>query len=187
MKLWSFAVCTCIFSTFALAGIAQEAETSKSSSATELSDNLACFVPYIGTWVIETEWGSGEKLWAKNQYEIGPGGNFVIAKTWARDGDGEPYQRYLTIFAWDKEKNTIVSHGFVYDGTVQQVDTEVEKSNGKELIRSQWQPNPSSEITIKQEVSIIDENQYGWMVWSRADDSAEFQPMMDGVWKRQTD
>ena len=187
MEFKSFVVVVCFAVNCVLVGNAQETEAVKSASDPELSDNLQCFAPYIGTWVIDNQWANGEKLWAKNKYEVGLGGNFVITRTWAKDGDGEPYERYSTIFAWDKKKNTVVSHGFVFDGTVQHVDVEVEKSNGQELIRSQWQPDPSSDMTIKQEVSIIDENQYGWKVWSRADDSAEFQPMMDGVWKRQTD
>ena len=187
MKSRYFPVCVCVALTCALTGIAQETKTAKSSPGKELNENLKCFAPYIGTWVIDTEWANGEKLWAKNQYEVGLGGNFVVAKTWAKDGDGEPYERYLTIFAWDKKKNTVVSHGFVFDGSVQKVDMEVATSNDKELIRSQWQPNPSGEMTIKQEFSVIDENHFGWKVWSRANDSADFQPMMDGVWKRQSD
>ena len=187
MKFKSFVVCICFAVTCVLTANAQDAETAKSTSDKELNENLKCFAPYIGTWVFDSQWANGVKLWAKNQYEVGLNGNFVIAKTWAKDGDGEPYERYLTIFAWDKEKNTVVSHGFVFDGTVQQVDMEVEKLNGKDVFRSQWRPTPSSEMTIKQEMSIIDENQIGWKVWSCADDSADFQPMMDGVWKRQTD
>lgn len=176
-----------VFFSYVSLGISQQAKTSNTKAAAELNENLKCFAPFLGTWVIDTEWSNGGKLWAKNKYEIGLGGNFVMARTWAKDGDGEPYERYLTIFAWDKGKNRVVSHGFTFDGSVQQVDMEVESSDGKEVIRSQFQPNPVEDMVIKQEVSLIDENQYDWKVWSRASESAEFQPMMDGVWKRQTE
>lgn len=187
MKLKSIAFCSCVFITCASLGFAQQTKTASSDSSKELNEHLKCFAPYIGTWEIDTEWASGGKLWARNKYEIGLGGNFVMARTWAKDGDGEPYERYLTIFSWDKAKKRVVSHGFTFDGSVQQVDMEVESSGGKEIIRSQWQPNPAADMVIKQEVSLIDKNQYGWKVWSRANESAEFQPMMDGVWKKQTE
>lgn len=187
MNIRSLIFCLCVFITCASLGIAQQTETPGSDSSKELNENLKCFAPYLGTWVIDSEWSSGGKLWAKNKYEIGLGGNFVMARTWAKDGDGEPYERYLTIFAWDNAKNKVVSHGFTFDGSVKQVVMEVESSDGKEIIRSQWQPDPAQDMVIKQEVSLIDEDQYGWKVWSRANESADFQPMMDGVWKKQSE
>jgi hypothetical protein len=187
MNIKTLSICITALVVGAATLVAQQTKAPDAQHEPQLNENLKCFAPYLGTWVIESEWSNGGKLWAKNKYTIGLGGNFVMARTWAKDGDGEPYERYLTIFAWDKAQNKVVSHGFTYDGSVQQVDMEVETSDGKELIRSQWQPSPANDMVIKQEVSIIDENQYGWKVWSRADESAEFQPLMDGVWKRQTE
>ena len=187
MNVKLLAVGLVIFLSSAANMAAQSAGTSEPTEKLELNENLKCLAPYLGTWEIESEWAGGSKLWAKNVYEIGLGGNFVIAKTWAKDGDGEVYQRYMTIFAWDKDDQKIVSHGFMSDGKTQQVPMQVESSNGKERIRSQWQPSPDSPMVIKQEVSMIDENQYDWKVWSRINESAEFEPIMEGVWKRQTD
>ena len=187
MNLKSLASCLAVFFMGVVTLLAQSTAASDSGTKERLNEKLECFAPYLGTWVIESEWAGGDKLWAKNMYEAGLGGNIVVAKTWAKDGDGEVYQRYLTVFAWDKEKQKIVSHGFMNDGTSQQVVMDVDNTDGKDVIRSQWQPSPASEMVIKQQVSIIDENQYAWKVWSRATESAEFESIMEGVWKRQTE
>ena len=149
----------------------------------DLSENLKDFAPYLGVWEVEAQWASGQTLWAKNHYRVGVGGKFVEAATWAKDRDGEVYQRYLTIFGVDSETHEIMSHGFASDGKVTQVKMEIEKpENGHSIIRSQWQPTPDNDMMIKQEVQILDENRYRWQVWSGQDEN--WTSIMEGVWQR---
>ena len=144
---------------------------------------MKLFEPFLGSWEINTNWTNGNKLWSRNKYTVGIGGNFVNAVTYAKDGDGEPYQRYFTVFSYDKQKQQFQSYGFTYDGTVTIVDNKVSLVDGKTRIASQWD---SGNGTIKQEVQMVSKDRYSWKVWMKPANSTgeDWQPLMDGVWKR---
>ena len=145
----------------------------------DLRSELNVFNAFIGTWEIDGAWKSGEKIWARSEYQVGMRGNFVEAKTFAKDGDGEPYQRYMTIWRWDQEQQKVISHGFTYDGSYTELETEVSMVDGKETIESKWDSNG---VTIRQVVQKQDANSYSWQVFTINDD-VESQ-VMDGVWNR---
>lgn len=142
---------------------------------------LAPYVPFLGTWEIHHHWKDGTPIWSLNEFEIGPGGNFVIARTFTRDGDGKVYERYHTYFSHDEEKG-IVSHGFTYDGSVSIVEG-IESFEGKTGpgFTSYWSPGSAQ---VKQSVEILDTDSYRWRVWTRTEDSQPWHEIMDGVWKR---
>jgi hypothetical protein len=171
--------------------IPQDEETPRISSrsavaAPELDENLSPLLPYLGYWEVNSEWSSGDKLWARNEFSIGLGGKFVEARTYTKDEDGTAYCRYLTIYAWDKEQSKIVSHGFTYDGTTSlglPLETST-SADGKPQLNSMWKPDPKSDAEIKQTITIIDDGSYSWKVWSRPDEDGKFEQIMDGVWKK---
>lgn len=152
-------------------------------SRQSLKTELKGFGPFVGSWVIDGTWADGNKLWAKNEYSVGMNGNFLEARTYAKNQYGKIYQRYLTIWRFNKEKGTVESYGFTYDGTVTITDSEVDNSDPKHpVIRSQWaQPEG---LHIKQEVSYTDADSYAWKVWS-SDDGNDWKQIMDGVWTRE--
>ena len=143
---------------------------------------LAPYIPFLGTWEINHQWKDGTPIWSLNEFEIGPGGKFIIARTFTRDGDGEVYERYHTYFSHDEEKG-MVSHGFTYDGSVSIVEG-IEAFEGKTGpgFTSYWSPGSAQ---IKQTVEILNADSYRWRVWTRTEDSQAWTQIMDGVWKRQ--
>lgn len=148
---------------------------------------LEPFAPFLGTWEIKATWSSGEELHAFNTYTPIMNGAFVEASTKVSDNNGPLYVRYKTIFAHHKETNTIVAHGFTYDGSVSEVTTNVEKQEDVTVIESSWNPNDGP-VTIRQRVETIDNDSYSWKVWvSAPNDPTTWNQLMDGVWKRLPD
>ena len=159
-----------------------ESARSANLSPESLADGpLAPYIPFLGTWEIDHQWKNGTRIWSLNEFEIGPGGKFIIARTFTRDGDGEVYERYHTYFSHHEEKG-LVSHGFTYDGSVSIVEG-IESFEGKAGpgFTSYWSPGPAQ---IKQTIELLDADSYGWKVWTRAEDAQPWTEIMDGVWKR---
>lgn len=169
---------------------AQTTEDTKPTNADEkpetraLKKELKAFELFVGTWVFDGKWKAGGKLWAKNVYAVGMNGNFVDAKTFAKNEHGKKYQRYHTIWRHNSEKEKVESYGFSFDGSVTVTDSDIDMSDPKHpVIRSKWKQKPSGQ-TIKQEVRLIDADNYNWKVWS-SDDGKEWTELMDGVWEKQ--
>jgi hypothetical protein len=153
------------------------------AAAPKLNEHLALFQPFIGTWEINAQWESGDPLWARNEYRVGMNGNFVLASTWARDANGEIYQRYQTTWRYDPERDQVESHGFTYDGSYVRMDTEIHQAGeGNPVIGSRWKASDDAPW-FRQEVQMLDDNTYSWKVWTSPDGN-EWIPMMDGQWKR---
>lgn len=150
----------------------------------KLSADFKPLEVFVGEWEVTAEWTNGTKLWAKNDYRIGLGGNFLEATTFAKDDEGEVYERYRTVFLWDKTRETFVSHGFSHDGTVSVTDQKTRKTeDGRTIVESQWTP-AGSPMTIKQKLEVIDHDSYSWKVWGRQGADGEWNSMMVGTWKR---
>lgn len=160
------------------------AQVDKKPEQRALKKEIKAFQPFVGIWIFDGQWLGGDKLWAKNVYVVGMNGNFVDAKTFAKNEHGKTYQRYHTIWRFNPEKEKVESFGFSFDGSVTITDADIDMSDPKHpVIRSQWKQKPPGQI-IKQEVRLIDENNYNWKIWSSAD-GKDWTPMMDGVWKKQ--
>ncbi|HMQ16771.1 MAG TPA: hypothetical protein PKC49_12435 [Phycisphaerae bacterium] len=152
---------------------------------TELQGPIEKLSPFLGTWEIEATWSSGEKLWARNEYRVGVGGRFLEATTFARDGDGKVYERYLTIFCYDAAKKAFVSHGFTFDGTAKVTPVDVGEEAGRPIVSLQWKIGEGDAAPeFRQRVAFVDGDSYRWQVWTRSGGAEDWSPMMDGVWKR---
>lgn len=163
-------------------GQATNEKTTASDVEPRLNENLKTLQPFVGTWVIDGKWSSGQPIWAKNVYTVGMDGNYLEARTYTKNPDGKVYQRYLTIWRWDKEKAKVVSHGFTHDGAYAELEPTVEMKDGKSTVTSVWTPE-GAPAPIKQTVQMLDEKSYSWKVWSVV--SGKENEMMDGVWNRQ--
>lgn len=149
----------------------------------KLSDELSALQPFVGNWEINATWESGDKLWARNEYKVELGGKFLVAKTFAKDGDRDPYERYRTIFAWDKKAKKVQAHGFTFDGTTTVTEMKLSKTDdGHVQVESSWKPNDGS-VTIRQQLTVVSKKEIKWQVWSRPDEGEE-TVMMNGTWKK---
>lgn len=159
------------------AGFAQHGSGTTTDGALLRGTPLEVFAPYIGDWEINSAWGDGTTLWSRNEYRVLLGGAFVQATTWAKDGGGEAYPRYFTVYA--SEAGAIKAHRFTYDGTVTALDMSP-IAEGKGLA-AEWGEYPAR---IRQWVDAPEGDSYRWRVWVLRDADAEPAPAMDGIWKR---
>lgn len=159
--------------------MAQEA-----SPAKLVEGPMAKLKPLIGTWEIDTEWKNGSALWARNEYVVGVGGRFIEARTFAKNQSGHVYQRYMTVFGFNENKKQYNTWGFTYDGREQTVPFTVTDEDGKTVVSSEWEQEPGT--SIRQTVTFVaGGDSYNWKVWQKSD-SAEWEQVMDGTWKRVT-
>ena len=136
----------------------------------------------IGDWEVEATWSDGSRLWSRNEFRVGLGGQFVVARTFAKEAEGQRYERYLTYFAYDADSGTWKTYGFTYDGTVSVVDdVEVSTVDGRLLFASRW---ASGDDEVRQTLEVTSKDSYNWKVWVRPDSGAEWTQIMDGDWKR---
>mgnify|MGYP001796045934 CR=1 FL=1 len=142
---------------------------------------LAMFAPYIGDWEVNSEWGNGLGLRARIEYRVLMSGAYVDAMTWAKDGDGEPYLRYYTVFTWDNEKKQIVSHGFQSDG---EASTNPMTRGEDGAFIAEWGEYPQR---IRQQVDRPVDREYRWQVWTIPAEGADPRPMIDANWERVMD
>jgi len=155
---------------------------SKADVAPELREELKGFAPFIGTWVIDGKWKDGRPIWAKNVYTVGMDGNFVVAKTYTKEGGEKAYQRYMTIWRWDEESEKVVAHGFVNDGSYQETESTIDLSDEGKPAVSSITSTKGSPVAIEQTVKLIDEKSYSWTVSTSVTKPAV---IMDGVWEKQ--
>ncbi len=151
---------------------------------TELADGpLRLLSPLIGDWQIDATWADGSKLWGRTEYRVGLAGRFIDVRTFAKDGDGEVYQRYLSIYAYDPVKQQYWSHGFIFDGTQKSTPVEVEKNGNTIEMRSRWK---MEETHIRQTVTLHGDKSMTWEVYS-SPDGKEWAQIMDGEWEKIVD
>lgn len=136
---------------------------------------------FIGQWEIDTTWSDGTPLRSRNVFTVGLGGRFLEAQTFAADGDGDMYERYRTIYAYDNETGQIVSYGFTYDGSVTIVDDMKLDEDGPALT-SEWSGDGAA---IRQTVKFLSPDEYNWKVWTRTD--GDWGLIMDANWHRVDD
>ena len=135
---------------------------------------------YLGNWEIDTEWSDGSRLWGRNEFTLGLAGQFINIDTYARDGDGDKYQRYFSVYSADAETGELTAYGFNFDGTVTIVDDiELTGSVTDATLTTRWSAGDSD---IRQSIQLISKDEYTWKVWSGSGD--EWELIMDGTWKR---
>ncbi len=141
---------------------------------------LSALAGYIGNWEIDTEWSDGSRLWGRNEFTVGLAGQFINIDTYARDGDGDKYQRYFSVYSADAETGELTAYGFNFDGTVTIVDDiELSGDVANATLTTRWNAGDSG---IRQTIQLISKDEYTWKVWSGSGD--EWELIMDGTWKR---
>jgi hypothetical protein len=166
--------------------LAVSSTTAQEVSPTKLVEGpMAKLKPLIGTWEIDTEWRNGSALWARNEYLVGVGGRFIEARTFAKNQSGHVYQRYMTVFGYDQDKNQYHTWGFTYDGTEKTVPFTVTDEDGKTVISSEWEQEAGT--SIRQTVTFVaGTDAYDWKVWQKSD-GGDWEEVMDGTWQRVTE
>ena len=137
---------------------------------------------FLGNWEVDTHWSDGTPLWARNEFRVGLGGNFIEARSFTKDENDEVYERYYTIFANETERNTITSYGYTYDGTVTIIrDINLEHADGMVIMTTEWTAGTDA---VRQTVRATSGDTYSWKVWAKGDGQADWSLIMDADYRR---
>jgi uncharacterized protein YndB with AHSA1/START domain len=145
-----------------------------------LQGRLAELEPLLGTWEVETTWASGQKLWSRAEYVEGIGGRTIQATVFVKDGDGEPYQRYFTVFAFDTQRDQLVAHFFNHDGSYLTMDFDLD---GRTL-STEWSEEGTA---FRDRSELVEDGVLHWTVEMKPADASEFTTIMDALWHRQSE
>jgi len=147
------------------------------STGGPLQGDMAGLAPLLGTWEVNAEWASGQTLWSRAVYEVGIAGRTIEARVFVRDGDGEPYQRYSSVFTFDAAAQQFLAHTFKKDGSysAQKLDFD-----GKRL-SMEWTEDGT---LIRDESDLSTPGVMAWTVSVKPEAATEFQTVMDARWHR---
>ena len=137
---------------------------------------------FLGNWEVETQWADGTPLWARNEFRIGLGGNFIEASSFTKDENDKVYERYYTIFANDTESDSITSYGYTYDGSVTIIEgINVANVDGFVTMTTEWSAGADA---IRQTVSVTSNETYHWKVWAKSAGQEGWALIMDTDYQR---
>lgn len=146
--------------------------------AAPLADEMSALEPFLGTWVVDAAWNHGPTVWSRASYVPGIGGKVVEGRVLVQDGDAPPYQRYVTMFAYDAARETFVAHVFQRDGSVTHSDIRVEDGT----MITEW---TEGDTKIRDRTTVREDGTMHWVVDVAPGGAAEYQTVMDAVWHRQ--
>src|SRR5262249_33093679 len=109
----------------ALAVLALGGRSPGEDKSAPAEDRLAPLEPFVGEWVVDGKWSSGESLHARSVYQWGLGKKILKAQTFVGEGDKE-YQRYEGVMAWHPDKKCLYEISFAFDGALSEYLIEVE-------------------------------------------------------------
>lgn len=158
-----------------------QAESNAQAPVITLDANLAPLQRFLGgQWEVHGTWSSGGALHARTIYEIGIGGKFIQAKTFALRKDGTEYQRYESIFGWNTEEKLLNFSSYTFDGSV---GTGIIKStNANTLSYEGTKGSPSASGTLGQTIEFLSQDEARWIVWLKTEEGNK--QLLDATWKR---
>jgi len=145
-----------------------------------LQGELARLEPILGTWEVNAEWRGGMAVWSRATYTVGVGGNCIEGRVRVRDGDGEPYDRYLSVYTYDTERSQFVAHTFQNNGSYKAQDIHLE---GDVLI-TEW---TEGGVQLRDESTFKPDGGMNWKVRVKPSGAADYQTVMDADWVKQGD
>lgn len=155
-------------------GTALAEETSKPG---ELNGKVAELAALLGTWEVTGEWSFGQKLWARALYAPGPGGNTLTGRVLVKDGDGVPYVRYASTFAYDKAEDQWMAHTVNHDGAVGSGAF----TFADNVMVSEWTDGGN---TIRDTTTLADDGRMQWLVQMAPEGTEDYQTLLEATWTR---
>jgi len=167
-----------ILAVFAVAAL--PAHSARADEKTDTAkDHLAPLERFVGHWVIDAKWSSGDALHARTTYEWGLGKKIVTAKTFVKKDDSE-YQRYEAIMAWNPKKECLFQISFAFNGEMTEALIE---SKDRDTLNIGWNPYREGDAgPVRQTIKFKDDDHFVWTVWIK--NGKEWQQIMEGTWQR---
>jgi hypothetical protein len=159
---------------FGLAAVAR-ADDAKASA---VPDKLAPLTRFVGEWVIDGHWASGEPLRARTVYEYGIAKKNIHTRTFVKNGDSE-YQRYEGVFAFHPQKKCLVHYNFAYNGDVTESVVDVVDAT---TFHVGWTPFDGKPSNLRQVLRFTDEDSFVWTVFLKKGDG--WDQLIEATWHR---
>ncbi len=145
-----------------------------------LDQRLAPVEDLIGTWEVRTRWKSGEALWALLHVEAGERGGFLHSITLAKDGDGEPYERYRGFVV--PTDNGLEEVTFSYRGEVQRAKIRATPGEGGTRVVARTERDGSPVAIVR--TMDVDDAGFDWRVEMDGGDGAGEGALIEARWRR---
>ncbi len=161
--------------------LAKQTESNTHVAETHLDSALAPLVRFLGgQWEVHGTWSTGEPLHARTIYEIGVGGKFIRARTYALRSDGTEYQRYESILGWNADAASLTFTSYTYNGSV--TEGTITPTDADTLSYEWTKGSPSASGTIGQTIEFLSNDEARWIAWLEAEEGK--QQLLDATWKR---
>jgi hypothetical protein len=163
----------------ALAVLAVAGRSPAEDNSAPAEDRLVPLERFVGEWVVDAKWSSGESLHARSVYQWGLGKKILKAQTFVGEGDKE-YQRYEGVMAWHPDKKCLYEISFAFDGALSEYLIEAE---GKDTFHIGRVPvNPDKPGKVRQVLKFLDKDHFQWVVSVK--DGEDWKQLIDATWKR---
>jgi len=161
--------------------LARKPDSETHTSGVQLDSHLASLRRFLGgQWEVHGTWSSGEPLHARTIYELGVGGKFIQARTYALQDDGTEYQRYETLYGWNAADEALAFTRYAYDGNIAQGT--ITSTDADTLSFAAAKDSPSASGTIGQTIEFLSDDEARWTVWLETSEGK--QQLIDATWKR---
>jgi hypothetical protein len=160
--------------------LAEQPDSRTHPPGLQLDSHLAPLQRLLGgQWEVHGTWSSGEPLHSRTICELGVGGRFIQARTYALQ-DGIEYQRYETLYGWDAADETLTYSSYAYDGnitagTITSTDVDTLSYRGAK-------GSSSASGTIGQTIEFLSNDEVRWIVWLETVEGK--QQLIDAIWNR---
>lgn len=143
------------------------------------TDPLAPLAPFVGEWVVDGKWASGQPLHARAIYEWSEHHRVIRARTYVRNGDAE-YLRYEAVLGWHPRKRTLFEVSFAYNGELSEYRIE---PVGSDTLRIGWAPFDGNETPrVRQTIRLQGKDAFLWTVLLKDGDG--WKPLIEATWRR---
>lgn len=160
---------------------ANRPDTRMHTPGVQLDSHLAPLKRFLGgQWEVRGTWSSGEPLHARTIYELGVGGRFIQARTYAVQDDGTEYQRYETLYGWNTGNETLTYTRYAADGNI--AEGTITSTDADTLSYRGAKGSPSASGTIGQTIEFLSNDEARWIVWLETVEAK--QQLIDATWNR---
>jgi len=143
-----------------------------------LKGELAAFEPFLGVWELNSNWDSGEGLYAIGHYQSVLGGAAVELRAWVRNPDGTFYERYRSVLRHEQGKG-LVSYDLIHDGTLRLSEYVMDG----QTLRTEWSNTGNR---VKDALTVDGPNVLRWEVQTAPANSDIFTTAINAQWQRRT-
>ncbi|HBS29814.1 MAG TPA: hypothetical protein DEB06_10290 [Phycisphaerales bacterium] len=148
-----------------------------------LSDAMAPFAPMLGAWEVLTKWPDGVALWSLWKVDASQSGTSIRSTVLARDGDGQPYERYRTFFIRSADGDGFEEVTFTHTGQVLRAPATM-TTGAVPVFESVTPAGAMGPVEFVKQYSFTSPDAFRWLVRAREPGTQAMHPVADAMWTR---